>query len=165
MGGVCPTAQNCPMTTLPQEFQAYLSGSKSLTKQSIKNYVSDINIFLGWLASNLQEPQISPAHITSSSILSYRDELNNSRQPLAVKNRYLSSLRRFGHFLFTTKLCTTNPAVHLSNVDAAGTTTSNHQILAAFKHDLNKQNLSPSTVKNYLSDIKQYLNWANKLSK
>lgn len=153
------------MTTLPQEFQSYLSGSKSLTEQSIKNYVSDINIFIDWLKTTLQEEEITPAHITSASILSYRDELNNSRQPLAVKNRYLSSLRRFGDFLFITKLCATNPAAHLSNVDAAGTTTSTKQILTAFKHDLNKQDLSPGTVKNYLSDIKQYLNWANKSSK
>lgn len=149
------------MTTLPQEFQSFLSGSKSLTEQSIKNYVSDINIFIDWLASNLQEPEITADHITAANISSYRDELNNSRQPIAVKNRYLSSLRRFGHFLFITKLCATNPAAHLSNVNAAGTTTSTKQILAAFKHDLNKQNLNPGTVKNYLSDIKQYLNWAH----
>lgn len=153
------------MTTLPQEFQSFLEGSKSLTDQSIKNYVSDINIFLDWLASNLQEPEITPSHITSASILSYRNELNNSRQPIAVKNRYLSSLRRFGHFLFVTKLSAVNPAAHLSNVDAAGTTTSTKQILAAFKHDLNKQNLSPSTIKNYLSDVKQYLSWVQNQSK
>ena len=153
------------MTTLTQEFQSFLSGSKSLTEQSIKNYVSDINIFIDWLAGNLQEDEIRPEHITAVNISAYRESLNNSRQPLAVKNRYLSSLRRFGDFLFVTKLCPTNPAAHLSNADPAAAATSTKQILAAFKHDLNKQNLNPGTIKNYLSDVKQYLKWATNQSK
>lgn len=144
---------------LTGQFEQFLKGSKSLSTSSIKNYVSDIGIFLAWLKLSLQEDNLTPAHITAASVLSYRDYLNNSRQTLSAKNRYLSSLRRFGHFLFTTKLSDTNPASHLVSAQSALSHTSASQILAEFKHDLNKQNLSESTIKNYLSDVKQYFRW------
>src|SRR3990167_247416 len=83
--------------------QQFLKGSKILSTSSIKNYVSDIGIFLAWLKLSLQEDNLTPAHITAASVLSYRDYLNNSRQTLSAKNRYLSSLRRFGLFFLPTK--------------------------------------------------------------
>ena len=144
---------------LTGQFEQFLKGTKSLSDQTIKNYVSDIDIFLDWLKLSLQEDNLTPAHITAARVISYSDYLNNSRQTLNTKNRHLSSLRRFGHFLFTTKLSDLNPAAHLVSAEAAFTSAHSSQILTEFKHDLNKQNLSASTIKNYLSDVKQYFRW------
>jgi site-specific recombinase XerD len=149
-----------PPVNLVYQFRTFLEGTKKLSASSIKNYVSDINLFCEWLKNNLQEDALAPAHITESTISAYREYLNNSRQSISAKNRHLSSLRRFGYFLKITGLCDFNPAEGLINVDQSPTSVSTKKILKAFKAELNKQQLSASTIKNYLSDVKQYLHWA-----
>jgi site-specific recombinase XerD len=68
----------------------------------------------------------------------------------------LSSLRRFTAFLAAAKLLPTDPGQQLKNL----TSTTFDSILDQFQTFLKSENLTPSTIKNYLSDVKNYLIWA-----
>jgi len=72
-------------------------------------------------------------------------------------NRKLSSLRRFGAFLADTKLLDSNPAQAVTNLDIDPTLT---QVINHYKKHLQTEELSRSTIKNYVSDLKKYLSWA-----
>ncbi len=83
------------------------------------------------------------------------------KQPsLATTNRRLSSLRRFGHFLFVTKQLPADPTTTLTNLKIHQKSTTIRQILNQYKNHLKAEQLSKSTIKNYLSDLNSYLLWA-----
>jgi len=145
---------------LVEKFRSHLIAKKSLNPSSIKNYLSDINQFLTWLSQSLQEPIIKPQHITAAVIKHYQQHPDPTT-PITTINRRLSSLRRFGHFLLTSGLTDTNPCSQIISLTPPSTQT---QVINQFKHFLNSEQLSPSTVKNYLSDLNQYLLWATKTS-
>jgi len=42
-----------------------------ISPSSIKNYVSDINHFLNFIAGSIQEPIVQPIHITPAAIKAY----------------------------------------------------------------------------------------------
>ena len=142
---------------LAEAFKSFLEGQKNLSASSIANYLSDVNRFLTWLSQSLQEKIINAGHITAAVCLAYQQFLQNS-YPAATANRHLSSLKRFGEFLAATGRAEADPTDKLSSVPA----TKVKDIMGLYKNYLENQSLSPSTIKNYLSDIKSYLLWAQK---
>lgn len=129
-----------------------------LNVSSIKNYVSDINHFLDFVADSIQEPKVQPVHITPAVIKAYSTAAASQLSPSSL-NRHLSSLRYFGRFLFNTKLCEIDPAQNLTNPAFDPTLA---QIITRYQKFLTTEALSKSTIKNYLSDLKKYLLWARK---
>lgn len=195
------------MPTLIQSFQTYLKTQTRLSPASIKNYLSDLNFFLGFVKTSFQQQDLKLAHLSPATFSSYRqhlvDQLNSadsgsaagsaagstsgstpgsaagsadsgsaSGLSLATANRRLSALRHFGAFLKQTNLLDTNPALALPNLDAlnlksqpAAITLTQRQILRHYSRFLKHEKLSSSTIKNYLSDLNQYLLWAQKTYK
>lgn len=174
------------MPTLIQSFQSYLRTQTRLSPASIKNYLSDLNFFLGFVKTSFQQQDLKLAHLSPATFSSYRqhlvDQFNStdsgsadsgsaSSLSLATANRRLSALRHFGAFLKQTNLLDTNPALALANLDAlnlksqpAAITLTQRQILRHYSRFLKHEKLSSSTIKNYLSDLNQYLLWAQKTS-
>ena len=172
------------------QFQTYLTGSKQLSDSSIKNYVSDINHFFNFLTTTLKIKQktIESKHITLENCQQYEQHLqanNASNTPTptsntpatttntlsantpattstATINRRLSSLRRFGDFLQTTNKLNNNPTQANSSIIQQPNL---KQIIDKYQQHLKQQNLSPITIKNYLSDLKIYLLWAQEYAK
>jgi site-specific recombinase XerD len=157
------------MFSLARQFQTYLEApqpqagsapnqprSPSLSASTIKNYVSDINHLLGFLSQTLQQQEIKPEHLTPASIKAYQKHLQASGQPNTTDRR-LSSLRKFGEFLVKTKHLQQNPCRQLLPLQPQP---SYSHLIGHFKKHLKSQKLAPSTIKNYLSDIKNYLLWA-----
>ncbi len=139
-----------------------------LSASSIRNYSSDINHFLNWLSNSIQEEVIKVDHITPAVINTYRSHLSNtlSDSYLNTANRRLSSLRKFGSFMLWGKLSDINPCLNLINLDTVSNSNSNQPTSTTLKHLLNQfkvnlksEKLTNSTIKNYLSDVKQYLIW------
>ena len=102
--------------------------------------------------------------LSAADFHSYKSDLISKKLPRVTINRRLSSLRKFGQFLKDTGLGQTNPASKLTNLTAgedpkllAG---DYQRVLSDFAHNLHKIGNSKTTIKLYLSDIKQYLNWA-----
>ena len=179
-------------------FQKYLqteSANKKIAAASIKNYVSDINLFLNWVSRTLQEDNVQPKHLTPAIITAYQNYLTSPRRgpernlptqsgrtdeggpaspssprveaglgghSSATTQRHLSSLRRFGEFLVSTNRLTEDPTKTLITLPQ---TTTWAQITNRYVEFLKHENLSKSTVKNYLSDLNQYLDWSNKNTK
>ena len=163
---------------LLQQFKSYLEAPKThlaktanitsqttannpLSPSSVKNYVSDINHFLNWLTLALKTKTIQPIHITHENITNYQASLQKTIPPATI-NRKNTSLRRFGEFLKTTKLLPANPTQTLQNNPLRP---SLNQVLNKFIIHLKSEKLTPSTIKNYVSDVKNYLLWTQKNSK
>lgn len=149
------------MQPLTAQFKNYLvkQTRPKLSRATLKNYVSDVDQFLAWLAKDLQETLIQPIQLTGRVFQNYGLYLNAAQNHIhpATAERYLSSLRRFGEFLKTTGRTDSNPAADLKPTTIDPTL---DQVLNDFRNELVRQNLSPSTIKNYVSDINHYLLWA-----
>ena len=137
------------------KFKAYLV-NKKLSKASIKNYISDVRQFMTWSANGTFD-------VTSATAYkNYHSYLLSLHLPPATFNRYLATLRSFGAFLKTEKLLMFNPTIGLENIskDIKRTTKPVNQeqkLLIKFHMSLEKEKLSRSTIKNYLSDVRQFL--------
>lgn len=129
-----------------------------ISPSSIKNYVSDINHFLNFIAGSIQEPIVQPIHITPAAIKAYSTAAATQLSPSSL-NRHLSSLRYFGKFLVAAKLCETDPTQNLTNPAFDPTLA---QVITRYQKFLTSEDLSKSTIKNYVSDLKKYLLWARK---
>lgn len=152
--------------TLPEFFKNYLQiqGSSSATT---KNYLVDINHFLQWLAqkTGIKHQIVGKAIFglfTKETLNEYKTDLLQSKTPLSTLNRRLSALRKFGQFGLSQGWLTANPANKIINADSSQIVKdkdANIQILENFQKHLEKEKVSPLTTKNYLSDLRHFLNW------
>lgn len=153
------TSATSPRQPLAAKFKTYLV-SQNRSAATIKNYVSDVDQFLGWLAHNLQEDILEARQLTQTAFGDYARFIADPANRIhpATANRYLSSLRAFGEFLVKHNLIAGNPALELKNQTVDPTI---DQVVSEFRHELERQKLSASTIKNYVSDVKNYLIWAS----
>jgi site-specific recombinase XerC len=158
--------------------------SKSYSKNSIRNYLSDINRFLNFLTDH--QSLITDHYVIASYL-----------QPLSTTPNYprnLSSLNLFFKFLLDQKLIDHNPLKFLSrtevltgqcpvSTDISSNTnlvstvptedcpptavltrhrpvsTDIHQLIKLYQQHLEHKNKAPLTIKNYINDLKQYLDF------
>jgi len=154
---------------LPEIFKNYLIIRKT-SPVTAKNYLGDVNHFLNWLAKETGvKYQIVGKAIfglfTEETLNQYKNNLLICKTPLSTLNRRLSALRKFGDFGKEQEWLKENPAEKIANAtksDLVFTTTnkqSNDAILKKFSLHLEKEKVSPLTLKNYLSDLKHFLEW------
>ena len=154
-----------------QQFLDYLS-QDGVSEATLKFYASDLNHFERWLltkladlgsvASNLTEafPYLSP-----STAQEYKNSLNSASNPIATINRRLSTLRRFSVFLSESGYLTYDFAQNLTNISASKlkhintTSASARHAVAEFERHLLAKKKSANTVRNYIADVKQFLEW------
>ncbi len=150
---------------LPELFRQYLKTQK-VSSVTIKNYVADIKNFLNWLASKTSiKYQVAGKTIfgllTLETIEEYKTDLNTKQTPLSTINRRLSALRKFGQFGVSQGWLSKNEAILALNLRAslAETETPGKKVLTEFKKHLEKEKISPISIKNYLSDLRHFLSW------
>lgn len=142
---------------LPNLFGRYLK-YKNLSSVTVKNYVADINQFLNWLKQkNQTNLKIDASNIfkqfTPETINQYVADMDTQGIPSSTLNRRLSALRKFGQYGQSQGWLTGNPAQKIKNAQL------DINLTEAFKNHLLEQKVSPVTIKNYLSDVRQYLAW------
>lgn len=116
--------------------------SQQVSHSTYKNYLSDIRYFFKWQDDlKINDP------LTPSSVTSYRDHL--SLLPITTANRKLSALRKYCNF--------SNVHVSVSNLSPLPPKDPQKNILHQFAKDLKNEGASPTTIKNYLSDTKKFL--------
>lgn len=155
-------------------FKKYLLAEK-ISAGSIRSYLSDVRHFLGWLILFLKSNRIiinsSPTneqiifllkHVNQKTLSAYRLYLSSNNTPVKTQNRRFSSLRRFGSFCVSQNWMIQNPFDILRTISSGTPFPEDKYHLAEFKSHLWKNNAGKITVKNYLSDIKQYLAWSKK---
>lgn len=110
---------------LEREFKEYLvagieKSGKVFTKSTIKNYLSDLRHFNGWLQSNLNQYYSLGEHssfpIDNRTIFLYREYLLQNDLPLKTINRRLSTIRKFCLFAEEKGYVDENLAAGIKNV-------------------------------------------------
>jgi site-specific recombinase XerD len=123
---------------------------KTLSKVSVKNYVSDIRKFLEYVETN--HAGATTADLNHDLVESYKNFLLSKSTPIKTINRYISSLRRFGAFL-EKNFGIQNPVFGIQSIQPKITLTDLKNIYSSYLKDQNK---SESTIKNYISDLDQF---------
>lgn len=159
-------------------FKKYLHAEK-ISAGSIRSYLSDVRHFWGWLILFLKSNRIITdsfpvneqivfllKHINQKTLAAYRLYLSGNNTPVKTQNRRFSSLRRFGSFCVSQNWMSQNPFDILRTISPGTPFPETKYHLAEFRSHLWKNNAGKLTIKNYLSDIKQYLAWSErKISK
>ena len=125
--------------------------AKSYSSSTIRNYLSDVNRYFQFIVncklkienSNLFSPS------TVASYLKSIDKDPNS-------NRYLSSLSKFFQYAIDQNLIKINPLKQAQKVKK----TSINDIIANYQSFLTKKHFSASTIRNYLNDLRQFIDWS-----
>ncbi len=138
------------------------------SEKTRNNYRSDLRHFIGWtmltiVSRGYPTPQTHIDFvqlITADLLANYKLYLLENRIPTATINRRLSTLRIFIRAAMDFGWLNQNPTLTIGNVagvqkqdDAMG------EILAQWKADLEHEGASKSTIKNYLIDVRKFLEW------
>ncbi len=140
--------------------------SSSSSKNTIKNYVSDVRHFISWFeavtASKFDPTKITPDVITlyqnsmGGVVLNGQMQLNTQLSAVSMK-RHLSSIRKFFTVLEAQKIVHENPFTKIFTEETIEPTDYWH--IKSFRDYLISANASKITVKNYLSDISGFAKW------
>ncbi|PIS14923.1 hypothetical protein COT64_00065 [Candidatus Shapirobacteria bacterium CG09_land_8_20_14_0_10_39_12] len=155
-------------------FKLFLN-NEMISKGSIRSYLSDTRQFLNWIFNFLIESKSVKSnsnlnkninellkYITEPILNTYKEYLELNNIPTKTINRRFSALRRFGAFCQNQKWCNLNPFDTLRNISLNTSFSEDKYHLGEFKVNLWKENASKLTIKNYLSDVKQFLLWQKK---
>lgn len=115
---------------------------------TIRNYLQDLKIFFAFSQSKISVDLIE-------SYITYLSDKNNSK-------RYLASLSTFCRFLLNQHITDSNLFKQANKSVGKGLHDSSSEledILMQYKEQLEKENKSSHTIKNYINDIRQYLDW------
>jgi len=140
--------------TLITDFELYLRKTKKVSSSTIKNYRSDLRLFLSWL----EKKRVKIKKITPSLLERYKNYLLTNNIAKNTLNRKLATVRVFCQFCHYNGLFRQNPAQKLANLSAEQPEEKKvHDLVSKFGAWLKKQRASHNTIKNYTADVRQYL--------
>lgn len=154
------------LDSVKKEFIKYLD-SLGLSPKSHKNYRSDLTHFLAWAILKIRTfgsyveslTEIVP-FLSLDLSREYKSYLYENSAPPKTINRRLSTLRHLSKFLTATQIADTDFMAGVENILLSPKKiTKAEPIIDSFKAYLEAEKVSPNTVKNYLSDIKQFMTW------
>ncbi|HSX08587.1 MAG TPA: site-specific integrase [Candidatus Saccharimonadales bacterium] len=125
---------------------------------TIKNYLSDVRKFLTWFTQTYST-YFTPEQLSTEVIKRYQSDIqsrtNNSLPAARSAKRYLSSLRKFTGFLHESGAIKTNPFIQAETIHVSP----DPFFFKEFKNFLFTEHASKVTIKNYMADIKQFIDW------
>lgn len=137
------------LLTLTTAFRAWLT-NRHYSDSTIRNYLVDINKYIGFAGDNLL--------FSSTTLQNYLQTLSSHPN----FPRAQASLKKFFQFALDQKLIDQNPfkkALRSVRADRS-VCPSIDSLIPAFQTYLEKKNKTPATIKNYINDIQQFINWA-----
>ncbi len=155
--------------SIKQNFSKYLI-NLGISAKSHKNYRSDISHFSGWLilkvrsfGSYIETLTQGVPFLSQDMAREYKGYMVENAVPLKTANRRLSTLRHLSRFLVASQVSDTDFMTGIENLIPAREIKvlklSNHPSIDEFKSYLEAEKISSNTIKNYLSDIKQFMAW------
>ena len=126
--------------------------SKSYSSSTVRNYLSDINAYIIFFRNSKLE--IRNSSIFSSDIVS---SYLQTIQKNPAYSRYLSSLSKFFQYALDQNLIKIDPLKQAQKVKKPST----DDVLSDYQSFLTKKHFSPSTIRNYLNDLRQFIDWSN----
>lgn len=163
------------------QFKLFLVDLKK-SNSTLKNYLSDLGHFLGWIS---QKKVTNNTHVSSQNLLEkisttqinkYCSTLLKKNTPIKTINRRLSTIRLFCSFCVQKKFISSDPSTLVANVkmnpvksDEKNTLNLQNNLnrinddaqnlYAQFKNYLVSLKKSSATLKNYLSDLRNFIAW------
>ena len=122
--------------------------SKSYSSSTVRNYLTDVNKYISYLQSKIDDLS---SIFSPDSVSQYLTTIQKDPNI----NRYLSSLSKFFQFAIDQHLISVDP---LKKAQKPKTSTPT-DILVDYQSFLSKKHFSTSTIKNYLNDIQQFIDW------
>jgi len=147
-------------------FFDYLSSS-GVSDKSLKYYRSDISHFTGWIILKVRTWGIFAETVTEiipfiNTRLAHEYKIfltQNNISPKTV-NRRLSTLRHLSRFLLASQIANSDFMEGIANIDiSASHSPSIHPLITLFEKKLEAEKVSKNTVRNYISDVKHFINW------
>ena len=147
-------------------FLSYLS-TAGVSDSSLKDYRSDISHFTGWTILKVRSLGIFAESLTevipfinTKLAHDYKNFLTQNNISPKTINRRLSTLRHLSRFLLASQISDSDFMEGILNI-TGGTHQAPliHPLLSQFQKDLEAEKVSKNTVKNYLSDVKHFINW------
>ncbi len=147
-------------------FVKYLD-SLGLSPKSHKNYRSDLSHFAGWVilkirsfGSYVETLTETVPFLSQSLAQEYKSYMTENNIPNKTINRRLSTLRHFGKSLLVSELIDADFTTGIENVSEKKILKLNTTpIISEFGSYLEAEKISKNTIKNYLSDTRQFLAW------
>lgn len=141
---------------LPELFKKLLlQQKKAPSGLTVKNYLSDLRQFVNWYESTYKTP-FKPEYLTSQVFKAFADYPMIS---FTSKERRLSAIRKFLALLKNTGL-----EVDIPQNQGAQSQISDPWLKREFKYSLSIQRSSALTIKNYMLDVVQFIDWVDKLN-
>jgi len=151
---------------IKDNFTKYLT-SLGISPKTHKNYRSDISHFSGWLilkirtfgsfVENLTE---AVPFLSNDLAIEYKNYMVENSTPLKTVNRRLSTLRHLARYLVSSQIIDVDFMAGIENAsDFKEVKMSEHPAINEFRSYLESEKVSNNTIKNYLSDIRQFMVW------
>jgi len=138
---------------LSTHFRNWLK-SQNYSSSTTRNYLVDINKYLSHLAASSESTTLNSI-FSLSSLKGYLDLIEDPK----YKSRALSSLNQFALFALSQNYISSNPIKKYRRLSQSTPNQDLDKILSEYKDHLIKKKRSPSTVRNYINDLQQYINW------
>lgn len=163
-----------------KDFAKYLD-TLGVSPKSHKNYRSDLSHFVGWAILKIRSfgsyvenlTEVVP-FLNDSLANDYKNYMVENKHPSQSINRRLSTLRHLSRFLVATQAINSDFTVGIENISLFKNTSKpavapkvevkQNDIVDDFKAYLEAEKVSASTLKNYLSDVRQFVIWLEKNS-
>lgn len=136
-------------------YQRWLK-SKSYSEATIRNYLVDVKKYILFTNSNLD--QITDKIFDQDNLSSYIQTINQDPN----YKRFLASLSKFFQFALDQHLISSNPFPKAIKAEPEANL---NDLIKLYQHQLEAKNFSISTIKNYINDIHQFINWAQNESR
>ncbi|MHA1280022.1 MAG: site-specific integrase [Candidatus Helarchaeota archaeon] len=147
---------------LARSFSLYLK-AKSVSPATLRNYLADTRHFLSWLDLPFDDPYKIAQSITGETFKKYQQFLQKNNIAVSTINRRFSALRQLGRFFISQGWLKKNLAKKVSNITAEKRDNFPQQLMKKFAKSLKSEGKSSTTIRNYLSDVRGYLEWNKKI--
>ena len=152
-------------------FIEYLTGL-GISPKSHKNYKSDLSHFSGWLILKIRSfgsyiDSLTEAipFLSHEVAEEYKNYMAANNIPVKTINRRLSTLRHLSRFLLSSENLNSDFMKGIENISEPGKhSLSVNPIVDDYRSYLEAQKISKNTVKNYVSDIRQFLAWVESVN-
>jgi site-specific recombinase XerD len=155
-----------PQNEIVRLFSLYLK-SETVSPNTLRNYLADSRHFFNWLIKNYpnlasSNPNIIAQNISPDIFKKYKEFLQENQISSSTINRRLSSLRKLSAFFISQGWKENNPGKKVANINSKTAPDNSWQIVDSFAKSLVSEGKSQSTIRNYVSDIRGYLNFLSK---
>jgi site-specific recombinase XerD len=130
--------------------------SKSYSDATIRNYLMDLRKY--FLFTNPNENKLTDQIFNQDNLSSYFQNINQDQN----YKRFLASLSKFFQFALDQHLISENPFPKALKVQPE---TNLKETVKEYQRQLEAKKFSISTIRNYINDIHQFINWVESGSK